>query len=58
MMAVGCLFPILFLAIGGFLGGWLGGRTAMFWGGGIGLVLGLGLLATMFYALIAARKAR
>jgi|KBSSwiStaDraftv2_1062776.scaffolds.fasta_scaffold1418042_1 hypothetical protein len=41
MFAIGCLIPLVLLAVGAVAGGLLGGTTAGLWGGAGGFVVGV-----------------
>jgi hypothetical protein len=41
MLAIGCLIPLVMLAIGAGLGSYLGGIHGGYWGAGVGFGVGL-----------------
>ncbi|TPG13265.1 hypothetical protein EAH87_17585 [Sphingomonas koreensis] len=56
MLAIGCLFPVLFALGGVVLGALLDGQQGSIWGGAIGLAIGLAVPVAWLYALAAARR--
>jgi hypothetical protein len=53
---VGCLFPILLLAIGGGIGVMIGGDTGAYYGGAIGLAVGTAAMVAFIWLLSQARQ--
>ncbi len=47
MFAIGCLIPLVLLAVGAVAGGLLGGTTAGLWGGAGGFVVGVVAMAAV-----------
>ncbi|TPG38016.1 hypothetical protein EAH79_17230 [Sphingomonas koreensis] len=56
MLAIGCLFPVLFALGGMVLGALMDGQQGSIWGGALGLAIGLAVPAAWLYVLAAARK--
>jgi hypothetical protein len=53
---VGCLFPVLLLAIGGGIGGIVGGDSGAYYGGAIGLAMGTAAMVMIIWLLSQARR--
>ncbi|GGO97847.1 hypothetical protein [Stakelama pacifica] len=56
MMALGCLFPVLFFLSGAVIGGIIGGQVGSIWGSASGLLLGIGIPAILFFAMARAKR--
>lgn len=56
MVALGCVFLIVFPLIGLSLGLWLGGAAAGLWGAAIGFALALAISGVTTYALVKASR--
>ncbi|MBW4330522.1 hypothetical protein KY084_06490 [Stakelama sp. CBK3Z-3] len=56
MMAIGCLFPVLFFLGGAVLGGVLGGQQGSIWGAVAGLIIGLGIPTAMLIGMRSRHK--
>jgi len=53
---VGCLFPVLLLAVGGGIGGVIGGDIGAYYGGAIGLALGTAAMIVAIWLLSQAKR--
>jgi hypothetical protein len=53
---VGCLFPVLLLAVGGGVGGMVGGDLGAYYGGAIGLALGTAAMVVFIWLLSQAKQ--
>ena len=56
MIAIGCLAPLILCVGGAVAGHFLAGTTGAMWGFGIGLAIGLALLAVQFFVLEKAKN--
>lgn len=53
---VGCIFPVLLLAVGGGIGGAIGGDIGAYYGGGIGLAAGTVAMVAVIWLLSQAKQ--
>ena len=57
MLAIGCLFPFVLLAVGAALGSYLGADRGGYWGAGAGFAAGL-LLVIIAFAILDRTRGR
>jgi len=53
---IGCLLPVLLLAVGGIIGAVIGGPDWAIWGGGAGFLVGTVVMAIFVWIVARARK--
>jgi hypothetical protein len=58
VLAVGCLMPLLLLALGSVIGAWAAGTHGGIWGGIIGFAAGCGVLLGLLWAIEQVKERR